>query len=91
MIANNWLKPQKTIYYQWTILLRVLHSLSKLGTELDTELIFSRYKSLTRDNGVSESYSSFLLVLDWLFILGMVKDDDKGNIILFKKNENIIS
>lgn len=91
MIANNWLKPHKTIYYQWTILLQILHSLSKLWTNIDIEIIFDKYKNLTKDNGVSESYTSFLLVLDWLFILELVQDDGNWNIILSKKNANNIN
>ncbi len=74
MIVNKNINPERDLYYLGGKVIEVLNSFTK--NEID---YFDLFLSLNKSNKVSLNLYS--LVLDWLFILGVIKKGNKGLII----------
>ncbi len=74
MIVNKNINPERDLYYLGGKVIEQLH-LSTIN-EVD---YFDLFISLNKSNKISLNLYS--LVLDWLFILGVVKKGKKGVII----------
>ena len=74
MIVNKNINPERDLYYLGGNVIEVLNSYSK--NEID---YFDLFLSVNKSNKVSLNLSS--LVLDWLFILGVIKPGKKGMIV----------
>jgi hypothetical protein len=74
MIVNKNINPERDLYYLGGIVIEVLNSFNK--NEID---YFDLFLSVNKSNKVSLNLYS--LVLDWLFILGVIKKGNKGLII----------
>lgn len=74
MIVNKNINPERDLYYLGGIVIEVLTSFNK--NEID---YFDLFLSVNKSNKVSLNLYS--LVLDWLFILGVIKKGNKGLII----------
>ena len=71
MIINKNTNPERDLYYLGGKVIEILGSSNK--TKFD---YFDLFSSLNKGHNVS--INLFSLVLDWLFILGVVKKDKKG-------------
>ena len=74
MIVNKNTNPERDLYYLGGKVIEVLDSFIKY--EID---YFDLFISVNKSNKVSLNLYS--LVLDWLFILGVIKKGNKGLII----------
>jgi hypothetical protein len=74
MIVNKNINPERDLYYLGGNVIEVLNSYTK--NEID---YFDLFLSVNKSNEVS--LSLYTLVLDWLFILGVIKKSNKGMII----------
>ena len=74
MIVNKNTNPERDLYYLGGKVIEVLNSFNK--NEID---YFDLFLSVNKSNKVS--LNLFSLVLDWLFILGVIKKGNKGLII----------
>lgn len=74
MIVNKNINPERDLYYLGGKVIEVLNSYKK--NEID---YFDLFLSVNKSNKVSLNLYS--LVLDWLFILGVIKKGNKGLII----------
>ncbi len=74
MIVNKNINPERDLYYLGGKVIEVLNSYTK--NEID---YFDLFLSVNKSNKVSLKLYS--LVLDWLFILGVIKKGNKGLII----------
>lgn len=74
MIINKNTNPERDLYYLGGKVIEVLNSVNK--NEID---YFDLFISVNKLNKVSLNLYS--LVLDWLFILGVIKKGNKGLII----------
>ncbi len=74
MIVNKNINPERDLYYLGGKVIEVLISHKK--NEID---YFDLFISVNKLNKVS--LNLFSLVLDWLFILGVIKKGNKGLII----------
>ena len=74
MIVNKNINPERDLYYLGGLVIEVLNSFNK--NEID---YFDLFLSVNKSNKVSLNLYS--LVLDWLFILGVIKKGNKGLII----------
>ena len=74
MIVNKNINPERDLYYLGAIVIEVLNSYTK--NEID---YFDLFLSVNKSNKVSLNLYS--LVLDWLFILEVIKKGNKGLII----------
>ncbi len=74
MIVNKNTNPERDLYYLGGKVIEVLNSFTK--NEID---YFDLFHSVNKTNKVSLNLYS--LVLDWLFILGVIKKGNKGLII----------
>jgi hypothetical protein len=74
MIVNKNTNPERDLYYLGGKVIEVLNSFKK--NEID---YFDLFLSVNKSNKVSLNLYS--LVLDWLFILGVIKKGNKGLII----------
>ncbi|MNQ54996.1 hypothetical protein D3C85_690770 [compost metagenome] len=74
MIVNKNINPERDLYYLGGKVIEVLNSFTK--NEID---YFDLFLSVNKSNKVSLNLYS--LVLDWLFILGVIKKGNKGLII----------
>ena len=74
MIVNKNTNPERDLYYLGGKVIEVLNSFTK--NEID---YFDLFHSVNKSNKVS--LNLFSLVLDWLFILGVIKKGNKGLII----------
>lgn len=74
MIVNKNINPERDLYYLGGKVIEVLNSYTKI--EID---YFDLFLSVNKSNKVSLNLYS--LVLDWLFILGVIKKGNKGLII----------
>lgn len=74
MIVNKNINPERDLYYLGGIVIEVLNSFTK--NEID---YFDLFLSVNKSNKVSLNLYS--LVLNWLFILGVIKKGNKGQII----------
>ncbi|MFT6138739.1 MAG: hypothetical protein ACJAUJ_001834 [Salibacteraceae bacterium] len=74
MIVNKNTNPERDLYYLGGKVIEVLNSFTK--NEID---YFDLFLSVNKSNKVSLNLYS--LVLDWLFILGVIKKGNKGLII----------
>lgn len=74
MILNKNINPERDLYYLGGKVIEVLNSFIK--NEID---FFDLFISVNKLNKVSLNLYS--LVLDWLFILGIIKKGNKGLII----------
>ena len=73
MIINKNINPERDLYYLGGKVIEVLHSYTQ--TEID---YFDLFLSVNKSNDISLNLYS--LVLDWLFILGVIKKGKKGTI-----------
>lgn len=74
MIVSKNTNPERDLYYLGGKVIEVLNSFTK--NEID---YFDLFLSVNESNKVSLNLYS--LVLDWLFILGVIKKGNKGLII----------
>ena len=74
MIVNKNINPERDLYYLGGKVIEVLNSFTK--NEID---YFDLFLSVNKSNKVSLNLYS--LVLDWLFILGVIKKGNKGLVI----------
>lgn len=74
MIVNKNINPERDLYYLGGKVIEVLNSFTK--NEID---YFDLFFSINKSNKISLNLYS--LVLDWLFILGVIKKGNKGLII----------
>lgn len=74
MIVNKNINPERDLYYLGGKVIEVLNSYTK--NEID---YFDLFISVNKSNKVSLNLYS--LVLDWLFIIGVIKKGNKGLII----------
>ncbi len=74
MIVNKNINPERDLYYLGGKVIEVLNSFDK--NEID---YFDLFLSVNKSNKVS--LNLFSLVLDWLFILEIIKKGNKGLII----------
>lgn len=74
MIVNKNINPERDLYYLGGKVIEVLNSFTK--NEID---YFDLFLSVNKSNKVSLNLYS--LVLDWLFILGVIKKGNKGLIV----------
>ena len=74
MIVNKNINPERDLYYLGGKVIEVLNSFTK--NEID---YFDLFLSVNKSNKISLNLYS--LVLDWLFILGVIKKGNKGFII----------
>ncbi len=74
MIVNKNTNPERDLYYLGGKVIEVLNSFTK--NEID---YFDLFHSVNKSNKIS--LNLFSLVLDWLFILGVIKKGNKGLII----------
>jgi hypothetical protein len=74
MIVNKNINPERDLYFLGGNVIEVLSSFTK--NEID---YFDLYISVNELNKISLNLYS--LVLDWLFILGVIKKGNKGMII----------
>ncbi len=74
MIVNKNINPERDLYYLGGKVIEVLNSYK--NNEID---YFDLFLSVNKSNKVSLNLYS--LVLDWLFILGIIKKGNKGLII----------
>jgi hypothetical protein len=74
MIVNKNINPERDLYYLGGNVIEVLNSYTK--NEID---YFDLFLSVNKSNEVTLNLYS--LVLDWLFILGVIKKGNKGMII----------
>ncbi|UQB67591.1 ABC-three component system middle component 6 [Epilithonimonas zeae] len=71
MIVNKNTSPERDLYYLGGKVIEILDLSS--NTEFD---YFELYADLSRNQSIS--INLFSLVLDWLFILGVIKKGNKG-------------
>lgn len=71
MIVNKNVNPERDLYYLGGKVIEILDSSN--NTEFD---YFELYGNLNNSHNVS--INLFSLVLDWLFILGVIKKNKKG-------------
>lgn len=74
MIVNKNINPERDLYYLGGNVIEVLNSYTQ--NEID---YFDLFLSVNKSNEVTLNLYS--LVLDWLFILGVIKKGNKGMII----------
>ena len=74
MIVNKNINPERDLYYLGGKVIEVLNLFTK--NEID---YFDLFLSVNKSNKVSLNLYS--LVLDWLFILGVIKKGNEGLII----------
>jgi hypothetical protein len=74
MIVNKNINPERDLYYLGGNVIDVLNSYTK--NEID---YFDLFLSVNKSNELT--LNLFSLVLDWLFILGVIKKGNKGMII----------
>lgn len=74
MIVNKNTNPERDLYYLGALVIEIIDSANKV--EFD---YLELYKLLNKDRKVSISLYS--LVLDWLFLLGTIKNSHKGIIL----------
>lgn len=74
MIVNKNINPERDLYYLGGKVIEVLNSLNQ--NEVD---YFDLFLSVNKLNKIS--LNLFSLVLDWLFILQVIKKGEKGLII----------
>jgi hypothetical protein len=74
MIVNKNTNPERDLYYLGGKVIEVLNSFTK--NEID---YFDLFISVNKSTKIS--LNLFSLVLDWLFILGVIKKGNKGLII----------
>ena len=74
MIVNKNINPERDLYYLGGKVIEVLNSFTK--NEID---YFDLFISVNKSNKISLNLYS--LVLDWLFILWVIKKGNKGLII----------
>jgi hypothetical protein len=74
MIVNKNTNPERDLYYLGGKVIEVINSFTK--NEID---YFDLFHSVNKSDKISMNL--FSLVLDWLFILGVIKKGKKGLII----------
>ena len=74
MIVNKNTNPERDLYFLGAKVIEVINSYTK--NEID---YFDLFTEVNKSNKVSLNLYS--LVLDWLFILGVIKKGNKGLII----------
>lgn len=71
MIVNKNINPERDLYYLGGKVIEILDSSNKSKFDY-----FELYSSLNKSHNIS--INLFSLVLDWLFILGVIKKSKKG-------------
>ena len=78
MLLPNNIIPEYSIYFNGYIILKELKYKNK-------QMFFELYKNVKKRNDMS--ISTFILSLDWLYIINMAEMDEKGEIrICFWRN-----
>ncbi|MCP1253295.1 hypothetical protein NK212_15670 [Elizabethkingia sp. S0634] len=73
MIVNKNINPERDLYYLGGKVIEILGSSNKTNFDY-----FELYASLNKNHNIS--INLFSLILDWLFILGVIKKDKKGQL-----------
>lgn len=71
MIVNKDINPERDVYYLGAKLIEILNGYS--GRQLD---FFDTFQKLNEKENIS--INLYVLVLDWLFLLGLIKKSNKG-------------
>jgi hypothetical protein len=69
MIINNDTKPEQKIYYLGAKLIKILNEIPQLKVD-----ILTAFQLLNNEEKISMNL--FTLTLDWLFILGVIKNNN---------------
>lgn len=73
MLLNTNIQPQFDVYYQGAKLLDYLNQLPNKTVDFFT--VYQEFNNIQKI-----SMNLFMLTLDWLFILGLVKNSEQGKI-----------
>lgn len=74
MIVNKNINPERDLYYLGGKTIEILNSSNKTAFDY-----FELYGSLSKNHNIS--INLFSLILDWLFILGVIKIGKKGLLV----------
>lgn len=74
MIVNKNINPERDLYYLGGKIIEILNNSDK--KEFD---YFELYNGLNKNHSIS--INLFSLILDWLFILGVIKIGKKGSLV----------
>lgn len=77
MIVDSEKHPERNVYFIGSCQLELL--LASRRNEHDPLLLFQQYN---KKNKTRISLDYHLLALDWLYLLGLIEINDKGNIVL---------
>ncbi|KTD65345.1 ABC-three component system middle component 6 [Legionella spiritensis] len=77
MIVDSDKHPELNIYFIGAIILKVINK--SFNCENDILDIFKKYN---KGRKIKVSFDYFLLGMDWLYILGIININEKGNVIL---------
>ena len=77
MIIDSDKHPEMNIYFIGAQQLKLLRSEKVLSWDIHS--LFNQYNAI---NATKISFDYHLLGLDWLYILGLILADDKGNVHL---------
>jgi hypothetical protein len=69
MLLPDNIHPELSIYYNGAIVLQALKQEQK-------QAVFELYTNVKKANGMS--FSTFVLSLDWLYLIDVAKIDEKG-------------
>jgi hypothetical protein len=76
MLVAKYSNPEKSIYYQASLILDIIKKLS-LNTIDSSEL----YLNVVKQKG-NLSYSQYLLALNWLYLLGIIDLNNNGVLVV---------
>lgn len=73
MLLPDNIHPELSIYYNGALVLNVLK-------EKDNQSIINLYQKIKGAN--SMSFPTFILCLDWLYLIEVAQINDRGNVVL---------
>ena len=76
MLVSTAMRPQQTIYYLGAALLKCI--LSEDARTIDSLLLFEDFRNVQKNK---VSFTQYMYALNWLYILGAIELDGKGDII----------
>ncbi len=74
MLLNQDLHPERQIYYLGALILDAINSAKYEKIDL-----FDIYQHINKKNAPKAPFQSYMLALDWLYILGII-ENSSGNI-----------
>jgi hypothetical protein len=73
MIVSKDINPERDVYYLGAKLIGIIESMGKEPLDF-----FDLFHNLNKEKGTS--INLFILTLDWLYLTGAIKKNDKGDI-----------